>query len=107
MVLITMARNRFLFVALLLLPLAASAHVGSPDVYYDGYAGQYHLLVTIRPPAVIPGIAEIQVRSESNDVTQIEILPLRMVGPGAQLAPRPDTAERSTGDAQLFNGHLW
>jgi hypothetical protein len=105
--LMTMARNRFLLIAFLILPLAAFAHVGSPDIYYDGYAGQYHLLVTIRPPAVIPGIAEIQVRSESNDVAQIEILPLRMVGPGAKLAPKPDTAERSTGDPQLFNGHLW
>src|SRR5437764_15468856 len=100
MVLITMARNRYLLAALLLLllPLAASAHVGSPDIYYDSYAGQYHLLVTIRPPAVIPGIAEIQVRSESNDVAQIEILPLRMVGPGAKVAPKPDAAERSRGD---------
>jgi len=107
LMLMAMTRNRLWLVALLLLPLAASAHVGSPDVYYDGYAGQYHLLVTIRPPAVIPGIAEIQVRSESSDVAQIEILPLRMVGPGAKLAPKPDTAERSTGDPQLFNGHLW
>lgn len=102
-----MTHNRLLRIAVLLLPLTAFAHVGSPDVYYDGQAGPYHLLVTIRPPAVIPGIAEIQVRSASNDVTQIEILPLRMVGPGAKLAPRPDTAERSTGDPQLFNGHLW
>ncbi|HXB20236.1 MAG TPA: hypothetical protein VNV88_02585 [Candidatus Solibacter sp.] len=104
---ITMMRNRLLLTVLLLLPLAGFAHVGSPDIYYDGQAGQYHLLVTIRPPAVIPGIAEIQVRSASNDVAQIEILPLRMVGPGAKLAPKPDTAERSTGDPQLFNGHLW
>ena len=44
---------------ILLLPIAALAHVGSPDVYYEGDAGPYHLLVTVRPPAVIPGIAEI------------------------------------------------
>jgi hypothetical protein len=97
--------KRFLLIVLLVLPLASFAHVGSPDIYYDGYAGQYHLLVTIRPPAVIPGVAEIQVRCESSDVNQVEILPLRMVGDN--LPPRPDVAERSTGDPQLFTGHLW
>jgi hypothetical protein len=102
-----MLRNRLLLAVLLLAPLAGFAHVGSPDVYYDGYAGQYHLLVTIRPPSVIPGVAEIQVRSASNDLSQVEILPLRMVGPGADLAPRPDVAEHSPADPQLYNGHLW
>ncbi len=102
-----MLRKQFLLAVLLFVPLAGFAHVGSPDVYYDGYAGQYHLLVTIRPPAVIPGVAEILVRSASNDVGEVEILPLRMVGPGADLAPRPDVAERSSVDPQLYNGHLW
>src|SRR5947208_10793064 len=91
-----MMRSRLLLIAFLLLPLAGFAHVGSPDIYYDGYAGQYHLLVTIRPPAVIPGVAEIQVRSESNDVNQLEMVPLRMVVDN--LAPRSDVAERSTGE---------
>ena len=52
------------------LPLAAlfcavplAAHVGSPDVFYEGEAGPYHLLVTIRPPQVIPGVAQIEIRS--------------------------------------------
>ena len=57
--------KRILF-TLLFLPLVAVAHVGSPDVYYDGYAGSYHLLVTVRPPLVIPGLAEIQVRTASS-----------------------------------------
>ena len=46
-----MLRNRLLLVVLLFVPLAGFAHVGSSDVYYDGYAGQYHLLVTVRPPS--------------------------------------------------------
>lgn len=94
-----------LLVLFLVLPL--SAHVGSPDVYYDGHAGPYHLLVTIRPPAVIPGVAEIQVRDLSKSVSQVDILPLRMVGPGAKLAPRSDAAQRSAGDPQSFTGSLW
>src|SRR5947209_16110821 len=94
-------------VAFTVLPVAASAHVGSPDVYYDGHAGPYHLLVTIRPPTVVPGVAEIQIRCVSNDVNQIQILPLRMVGVASRLAPKPDTAERSGSDPQLFTGGLW
>jgi hypothetical protein len=92
---------------ILLLPLAGTAHVNSPDVYYDGYAGPYHLLVTLRPPAVVPGVAQVQIRSVSNDISDIKILPLRMIGVGAKMAPLPDPARRSPDDPQLFNGSLW
>jgi hypothetical protein len=95
------------FICVLLFPLAAIAHVNSPDVYYDGYAGPYHLLVTLRPPAVVPGVAQVQIRSVSNDVNEINILPLRMIGVGAKMAPLPDPAKRSKDDPQLFTGSLW
>jgi hypothetical protein len=91
----------------LLLPLAGTAHVNSPDVYYDGYAGPYHLLVTLRPPAVVPGIAQVQIRTVASDVSEIKILPLRMIGVGAKMAPLPDPAKRSADDPQLFTGSLW
>jgi hypothetical protein len=91
----------------LLLPLASVAHVNSPDVYYDGYAGPYHLLVTLRPPKVVPGVAQVQVRSVGNDVDTVQILPLRMIGVGAKMAPLPETAKRSADDPQLFTGSLW
>src|SRR2546425_13305282 len=86
------------FICVLLLPLAGTAHVNSPDVYFDGYAGPYHLLVTMRPPAVVPGLALVQIRSISNDVNEIKILPLRMIGVGAKMGPLPDPAERSKDD---------
>src|SRR5215470_15471708 len=101
---------RHLFLLLLVviaLPLPGSAHVNSPDVYYDGYAGPYHLLATVRPAPVVPGVAQIQIRSESNDVDKVEIVPLKMVGAPENLAPTPDTAERSASDPQLFTGSLW
>jgi hypothetical protein len=88
-------------------PIVSSAHVNSPDVYYDGYAGKYHLLVTITPPPVVPGIAQIQIRCADADVGQIRVLPLKMVGVAAELAPTPDVAERSQTDPQLFHGKLW
>jgi len=99
--------RKFLLVIFLLLPLALPAHVGNPDVYYDGYAGPYHLLVTLRPPLVVPGVAQIEIRSAANDVDEIKILPLRVIGPGAKMAPLPDTAQHSATDPQLYTGSLW
>lgn len=104
-----MTRLRYFWNTLLVLLLAlpAFAHVGSPDAYYEGMAGPYRVLVVIRPPAVVPGVAQIEVRTLSGDVGGIEILPLTMQGPGASLAPRPDAMQRSVADPQLFNGNLW
>lgn len=87
--------------------ISLSAHVGSPDVYFEGVAGPYHLYVTVRVPQVIPGIAEIEVRSAENDVERIEIVPMRLSGPGSNFPPTPDVAERSKQDAQFFRGNLW
>ena len=39
------------------------AHVGSLNVFYEGKAGIYPIRVIIRPPGVVPGLADITVRS--------------------------------------------
>ena len=85
----------------------ASAHIGSPDIYLDGNAGPYRLLVTIRTPVVIPGVAELQVRSATGGVTAMHAVPLPMSGPGAKFAPVPDKLTASAQDPQLFSGALW
>ena len=87
--------------------LPASAHVGSPDVFLEGNAGPYKLFVTVRVPQVIPGIAEIEIRSESNEVSEIRIAPMQLTGPGSQYPPAPEAAERSKEDSQFFRGSLW
>src|SRR5580700_3633236 len=92
---------------LLLVAACAWAHVGSPDVFYEGQAGPYHLLVTIRAPSVIPGVAQIEVRSAANDVDVVHIVPTPLTGPGAKFAPVPDLALRSKDDPQFFTGSLW
>ena len=94
----------------LLLVLAAQtcfAHVGSPDVYFDGHAGPYRLLVTVRPPAMIPGLAQIEVRSESPDVQAIKVVPLYIVGEGSKYPPASDDLQRSKDDPRFFTGQLW
>lgn len=94
----------FLF---LIFALPGRAHVGSPDVFLEGNAGPYRLFVTVRVPQVIPGIAQIEIRSESNDVQEIRIAPMQLTGPGSQYAPTPDVAQRSKTDLQFFTGNLW
>src|ERR1700688_3298394 len=84
-----------------------SGHVGSPDVFYEGSAGPYRLFVTVRVPQVIPGVAEIQIRSESADVRTIRVVPMRLAGPGSNLPPTPDLAVQSKDDAQFFTASLW
>jgi hypothetical protein len=104
-------RSRVQLFALITLLLAAAlplrAHVGSPDVFYEGNAGPYRLFVTVRVPQVIPGVAEIQIRSESGDVNAIHVVPMRLAGPGSNLPPTPDLAVQSKDDAQFFTASLW
>src|SRR5580692_6835181 len=101
--------RRMLGILVLILAVAfsVSAHVGSSDVFFEGDAGPYHIYVTVRVPQVIPGIADIQVRSASNDVEKIEIVPMRLSGAGSNFPPTPDVAERSKQDPQFFTGSLW
>ncbi|MBV8553812.1 MAG: hypothetical protein JOY54_21130 [Acidobacteriaceae bacterium] len=98
------ARTMFAFAALAML---AQAHVGSPDIYLDSKAGPYQLFITIRTPQVIPGVAELEIRSETPGIRQIRAVPLPMSGPGASFAPVPDQLTASPQDPQLFTGSLW
>lgn len=91
----------------MILALPAAAHVGSPDVFLESKAGPYKLFITVRVPQVIPGVAQIEIRSESNDLREIRIAPMQLTGPGSQYAPAPDAAQRSKTDPQFFTGSLW
>jgi len=90
---------------LLALPATARAHVGSPDVYFEGAAGPYRVLVTVRPPDAVPGIAEVSARVAG--ATHMTMVPLPAQGDGARLSPTPDVATRDKDDRDTFVGHLW
>lgn len=91
---------------------AALAHVGSPDVYAEGNAGPYRLLVTVRPPLVIPGVAEIEVRTVASDsaaaaVSDIKIAPIPLTGEASKHPPVADAMKQSPQDKQFYTGSLW
>jgi hypothetical protein len=85
----------------------ANAHVGSADVFYENDAGPYHVFVTVRMPKVIPGLAQVEIRSESNDVREVRLNILRLSGFGYKLQAIPDLAQRSPQDPRFFVGSIW
>jgi hypothetical protein len=87
-------------------PLAVSAHVGSPNVFFEGNAGPYPVHVIIHPAEVIPGLAEINVRVEGNGIEQVTALPIKW-NTGKKGAPPPDIAKSVRGETNLFNAQLW
>jgi hypothetical protein len=93
----------------LLLVLAASpvlAHVGSPNVFFDGQAGPYPVRVIVRPPKVIPGLAEILIRVREGKADRVTVQPVQWSA-GAEGAPPPDAAQPVPGDAAQWSGQLW
>ena len=89
--------------------MATSAHVGSPNVFFDGMAGAYPVRVVVRPPQVIPGLAEITVRitgGNPDDVRRVIVRPVYW-RTGTVGSPRGDDAVRVAGPEPLYQGHLW
>ena len=97
------------FAALLFLLLAplAFGHVGSPDVFYEGDAGPYHLLVAVRPPAMIPGVAQVDIRTTQGEVQTIKVVPVYLTAKDKGLPPTPDVMKTVAGDAKSFTGSVW
>jgi len=94
-------------IAVLLLVAPAWAHVGNPDVYFQGAAGPYHLIITIRTPQMIPGTADVEILSATPGVSKITVVPLYIVGPGAKYPPVGDLLAQSQEDPQYFSGKIW
>jgi hypothetical protein len=103
----TRTRTSLLVCAILLLASPSWAHVGSPDVYAEGNAGPYKLSVVIRPPLVIPGVAEVDVRVLTPGVRAINIAPLALVGEASKHPPTADAMKTATSDPNYFTGQLW
>jgi hypothetical protein len=94
--------------AWMLQPAPAMAHVGSPDIYVEGNAGPYRLLVTVRPPLVIPGVAEIEVRAIGEGaISKISVAPIPLTGEASKHPPVADAMKQSDSDKAFFTGGLW
>jgi hypothetical protein len=86
-------------VAAALLALASAqpaAAYRQSDVYFEGSAGDYRMLVVVRMPRVIPGVAEIEVRSLSAGLRDVQVTPMRIRGLGPS-SPVADIAKQAAG----------
>lgn len=99
-------RVRLLFSLVIIILTASMAwsHIGSPNVFFEGQAGPYPVRVTIRPPGVVPGLAEIAVRVSADDVNTVRVQPVRWDA-GKEGAPPPDIATLVS--RQLYSAELW
>lgn len=87
--------------------LLLSGHVGNSNVYFEGMAGAYHLRVIVRVPGVVPGLAQISVRSlDGEPLDLVTVRPLRWDA-GLAGAPPADTAVTVAGETGLYDAELW
>jgi hypothetical protein len=96
-----------LFAVIFFLSASAWAHVGSPDIYFHGAAGPYHLIITVRTPQMIPGIADVEILSATPGISKVTVVPTYIVGPGAKYPPIGDALIQSKDDPQSFSGKVW
>ena len=89
----------------LLLPIAARAHLGSPNVFFEGPAGPFPVRVTIETPVVVPGLAQINVRVLSGHPESVTVLPVRWDA-GTKGAPPADSARLVPGETNLYHAQL-
>jgi hypothetical protein len=86
--------------------MLTASHIGSPNVLFDGNAGPYPVRVIVRPPEVVPGLAEVIVRLNATDAQRVSIRPVFWRA-GVRGAPSGDALTRVPGEAQVYSGHLW
>jgi hypothetical protein len=90
----------------LCLAATASAHVGSPNVFFEGRAGVHPLRIVIRPPQTFPGLAQADIRIADADVSAVAVQPA-FLDAGSDAVPPPIAAERVAGDSELWNATFW
>ncbi len=98
--------KKFFLLALLLIPALARAHIGSPDVFFDGNIGALPAHVVIRMPSVVPGRAEIFVQVQDAEPVSVSFVPIS-ARTAASNAPPAELGEPVRGETNLYTGGLW
>ncbi|MGQ0641423.1 MAG: hypothetical protein ACT4P6_11740 [Gemmatimonadaceae bacterium] len=91
--------------AVVALVMVCSAHIGSPDAWYDGPAGPYRVLVHVQAPHVVPGIAVVNVKVASEGVSRVTAFVNRFDATGS--APPPDVASPLRDNPGWYRTQLW
>jgi hypothetical protein len=84
----------------------AHAHVGSPDISMEGMAGPYHLIVSVKPPDVIPGTALVTVYFDNAADVMVSAQPIYFYS-GRNGAPSADLLQPVAGQPGQYTGSIW
>ena len=80
------------------------AHIGSAGVVVQKQAGKYQLLISVTPPDVVPGTAQITVFVEKGRATQVQGRPVYFFE-GDEGAPEADPL--TAVDESRYQGSIW
>jgi hypothetical protein len=100
-----MGRPATTILALAAAVVVSSAHIGSPDAWYDGPAGPYTVLVHVQAPAVVPGIAIVNVKPADAGIERVTAFVNRFDATGG--APPPDVAAPVADSPGWYRTRLW
>lgn len=90
----------------LLVAALTSAHIGSPDTWFQGDAGPYPVRVVVRLPGVVPGLAQVDITVTGDDVQQVTAQPV-IFDAGKEGAPPADVATPVAGRPGTWHAELW
>jgi hypothetical protein len=91
---------------LLLVALLTTAHIGSPDTWFEGQAGPYPVRVVVRLPGVIPGLGQIDITVSGEGIERVTARPV-IYDAGTEGAPPPDVAKPVPGRPGTYHAELW
>ncbi|MGV3707388.1 MAG: hypothetical protein ACO1Q7_01010 [Gemmatimonas sp.] len=90
--------------AVLCAMIVCSAHIGSPDAWFNGNVGPYRALIHVQAPPVVPGIAVISIRPEE----KVALITAFVNKYDAKVgAPPPDEAKSVASEPGWFRTQLW
>ena len=98
--------RKIIWVLCLCCSTALYAHVGSPDVVMDGNAGPYKIMIMVKPPDVIPGIARVTVFMQEQGVQSLTVRSV-YYRTGDEGSPEADPMKQVEGLPGQYTGETW
>jgi hypothetical protein len=102
-----MLRKTRILAAATTLILGLSAHVGSPDTWFEGAAGPWPVRIVVRSPPVIPGLADVIITVADPGVTAVTATPAAYNATDPSRIPPADTARAVAGRPGTWTAPLW
>jgi hypothetical protein len=99
-------RKNILLIALLFQLHLVYAHVGNSNTTLEGMAGPYHVLVNIKSPDVIPGLATLTIFTSNQPGVKVYARPIYFYS-GEDGAPGFDLLHPISNSPGQFTGDVW